>query len=122
MHSVTHLASLTSPPQASYINNSGGYRPDPVGEPITIPCNTIEVSSAFTATGWSKNLTIPWTVLTQKPNRPEHYRIQFYRMDYTAEHSASALTPMAWSVPSCDGVKQCNPEHIPKYFGVAKLV
>ena len=105
---------------ASYINNSGGYYPEKGGQ-VVIPCDVIKVDSSFTPTGWAKNLSIPWSVLTHHAIRPTQYRIQFYRMDYATEH-APTLSANAWSVPRCDGVERCNAEHVPKYFGVAKLV
>ena len=57
--------------------------------------------------------------MTQKKEVPTTWRINFYGMSYK---NVTAMQPLAWSVPKCDGVAKCNAEHIPKYFGVARLV
>lgn len=50
---------------------------------------------------------------------PTVWRINLYGMSYT---NVTNLEPLAWSVPKCDGVERCNAQHIPKYFGTARLL
>ena len=97
-----------------------------------------EVAHNPVAGGWGANLTIPWSVYTHggrgadsgmdATDRAAHRagallkagRINFYRWDHGLAGGGANLS--AWSVTQCDGHARCNPPHVPKYFGVARLL
>ena len=73
------------------------------------------------AGGWGANVTIPWSVYTHgRASRPSAGRVNFYRWDRGLQGGGANLS--AWSVTQCDGQARCNPPHVPKYFGVARLL
>lgn len=106
---------------ASYINNSDGYQPQGA---MPIPCDRIRVLRRRTTEGWDANITVAWPVLAGiEGPPPQHARVNFYRWDYGIGGTDPTVgNASAWSVTHCDGRKACNPEHVPKYFGVARFL
>ena len=105
-----------------WVNNSDGYLPTQPNHKIS-PCSAAAaVSQGRFPGGWEANLTIPWSAYGRARGepRPRVGRLNFYRWDHGLAGGGANLS--AWSVPSCDGRAACNPPHVPKYFGVARLV
>ena len=103
-----------------WINNTFGY--DGSSPNILIDCGAAaQVAHTRVAGGWGANVTIPWSVYTHgRASRPSAGRVNFYRWDRGLQGGGANLS--AWSVTQCDGQARCNPPHVPKYFGVARLL
>jgi hypothetical protein len=106
-----------------YSNNSGYF----VDSHYLPPCDkkSAQWLPSIAADGWAGVLKVPWTMLPNVPRvLPESiWRLNFYRMDRGIDpRDLSALNASAWSMTYCDGIKRCNIEHVPKYFGVAQLM
>ena len=105
-----------------WINNTGGYWPD---SNRMMECDKILVQRKTTDSGWNANMSIPWQFLNVASDkaRPTVGRVNFYRWNYGVFGASTSTGNMsAWTVTKCDGQVDCNPPHVPKYYGVARFL
>ena len=109
------------------IYNPSGFEPDPSSFAHLPECagSGVESNVSMGPAGWNATVHVPYAFAMGKAARgtlgsggslPPVWRSNFYRWAF----SPHQLT--GWHNVSCEGHGECNPPHVPSYFGVLVLL